>query len=61
MLGPWAQDIFKSIESGTCLRLIILLALMICVVWITFRTERRCSTQRACSGNLLHARARGPK
>jgi hypothetical protein len=39
MLEPWAQDIFKSIEGGTCLRLVILLALMICVVWVTFRTE----------------------
>jgi hypothetical protein len=39
MLEPWAQDIFKSIESGTWLRLVIVLALMIGVVWVTFRTE----------------------
>jgi len=30
---------FNSIESGTWLRLAILLALMICVVWVTFRAE----------------------
>ena len=35
----WWGHIFNWIESGTWLRLAILLALMICVVCITFRTE----------------------
>jgi hypothetical protein len=38
MLERWGH-MFNSIESGTWLRLVILLALMICVVCITFRTE----------------------
>jgi hypothetical protein len=39
MLDPWGHEIFNSIESGTWLRLVILFALMICIAWVTFRTE----------------------
>jgi hypothetical protein len=39
MLEPSGHEIFNSIESGTWLRMVILLALMICIVWVTFRTE----------------------
>jgi hypothetical protein len=39
MLAAWGHDIFKSIESGTWVRLILLALMMICVVWVTFRTE----------------------
>jgi hypothetical protein len=39
MLEPWGYEIFNSVDSGTLVRLAILLGLMICVVWGTFRTE----------------------
>jgi hypothetical protein len=35
MLESWFAD------SGTWLRLVILLALMSCAVWVTFRTEKK--------------------
>jgi hypothetical protein len=41
MMEPWGHDIFNFIESGTWLRLIILLALMICVVWVTFSNRTK--------------------
>jgi hypothetical protein len=40
MLEGWGYHTFNSVESGTWTRLAILLALMICVVWITFRTKK---------------------
>jgi hypothetical protein len=41
MLERWGHEIFTFIESDTWLRLVFLLALMICVLWVTFRTEKR--------------------
>jgi len=39
MLEPWGYEIFNSVDSGTLVRLAILLGLLICVVWGTFRAE----------------------
>jgi hypothetical protein len=40
MLELWGYDNFNFADSGTWLRVVILLALMICAVWVTFRTEK---------------------
>ena len=54
MLEPWAQDIFKSIESGTWLRLVTLLALMTCVVW--GECFRHTAQQVSSSRHIIHSR-----
>ncbi len=41
MLEQWGYDNFNFTDGGTWLRLVILLALMICAVWVTFRTEKK--------------------
>jgi hypothetical protein len=39
MLDAWGT--FNWVESATWVRVAILLALMICVVWVTFRTKSK--------------------
>jgi len=50
MLEAWEYEMFNSIDSGTLVRLVILLGLIICVIWATFQTELKKSPADELSG-----------